>query len=222
MKAFSYLRVSGMGQVDGDGFDRQRAAIAARADTIGATIVREFRDEGVSGTVEDRPALADLFVSLNGVRTVIVERADRIARDLLTSEVILARFRAAGVQVIEAESGTDLSQNDPDNPTGTLIRQILAVIAQFEKTSIVAKLRKARRRQREATGRCEGRKPFGDRPGEAEVIERMRAMRRKPKGKDRMSYAEIAAALNADGGATRTGAPWHAETVRKILNRSKP
>jgi len=53
-----------------------------------------------------------------------------------------------------------------DDPTRVLIRQVLGAVAQFEKSVIVAKLRAARVRKRRETGRCEGRKPFGTRPGE--------------------------------------------------------
>jgi len=58
MRAFAYLRVSGRGQVDGDGFDRQLAAIRSYAAVQGIAIARVFREEGVSGTLEgmDRPA----------------------------------------------------------------------------------------------------------------------------------------------------------------------
>jgi DNA invertase Pin-like site-specific DNA recombinase len=161
-----------------------------------------------------------LFAALNGVRTVIVERADRISRDLMAGEIILAAFRKAGVAVIEAEDGRNISAEDPDNPTGTLIRQILAAVAQFDKTGIVSKLRKARERKRLETGRCEGVKPFGTLPGEQDAIERMRALRRKPIGKaKRMSFAKIAATLQAEGFKTRGGKPWQASSVRDILSK---
>jgi hypothetical protein len=42
---------------------------------------------------------------------------------------------------------------------------VLGAVSQFEKSVIVAKLRAARTRQRRVTGRCEGRKPFGEHPG---------------------------------------------------------
>jgi len=224
MRAFSYLRVSGKSQIEGDGFERQRQAIAARCKTAGIVIEREFIEAGISGTsdLEDRPALSALFEALlaNGVRTVIVERADRLARDLMVGEVLLAQFRDAGAVVIEAEDGRDLTANDPDNATGTLVRQMLAAIAQFEKTGIVAKLRNARQRQRAETGRCEGVKPFGTLPGECETIERMRRLRRKPVGRDkRLSFAGIAAALNSEGVLSRLGKPWRASTVGAILSR---
>ena len=95
-KAFSYLRVSGKGQVSGDGFPRQRAAIKAYAKANGFAIVREFADEGVSGAMEttDRPAFAEMVATLhsNGVRTVIVEKLDRLARDLMVQEAALSYF----------------------------------------------------------------------------------------------------------------------------------
>jgi hypothetical protein len=49
-------------------------------------------------------------------------------------------------------------------------RQVLGTVAQFEKAVIVSKLKAARVRKRRATGRCEGRKPYGTRPGEADVV----------------------------------------------------
>src|SRR6187200_814188 len=92
-KAVSYLRVSGQGQVQGDGFERQRTAIAKFAKAAKYEVVDEFRDEGVSGTkeLEHRPGLAALLdrVESNGVKVVLVERADRLARDLMVNEVIV-------------------------------------------------------------------------------------------------------------------------------------
>ena len=43
-----------------------------------------------------------------------------------------------------------------------LVRQVLGAIAQFEKASLVAKLKAARERKRKATGRCEGNKPLSE------------------------------------------------------------
>jgi DNA invertase Pin-like site-specific DNA recombinase len=221
MNAFSYLRVSGRGQIDGDGFTRQREAIAKRCKAMGATITQEFVEAGVCGAndLENRPALKALFAALlaDGVRVVIVERSDRFSRDLMVGEVLLARFREMGATVIEAEDGRELTANDPDNPTATLVRQILAAVAQFDKAGIVSKLRKARARKREETGRCEGRKPFGYRPGELAIVDRMRQLRRKPVGGDRLSFAEIAAALDAEGLLSRSGKPWCASSIREIL-----
>ncbi|MBI1369485.1 MAG: hypothetical protein GC162_12630 [Planctomycetes bacterium] len=221
-KTFAYLRVSGKGQVDGDGFPRQREAVAKWAKGHSCEVACEFRDEGISGTKDgfDRPGLSDLFLAIrgNGVRTVVVERADRLARDLMVSEVILAEFRKLGVTVIAADGGTDLTVGD-DDPTRVLIRQVLGAVAQFEKSVIVQKLRAARERKRRAGERCEGRKPFGETEAERATIERIRELRRKPRGGERMGFRTIAKTLTAEGCPTRTGKPWSDSVVYNIAKR---
>ena len=74
-----------------------------------------------SGTKElnDRPGLAALIDRLesNGVRVVLVERANRLARDLMVSEVILDQFARIGARVLTADSADITSA--ADNPTPT-------------------------------------------------------------------------------------------------------
>jgi len=225
MKAFSYLRVSGKAQVAGDGFTRQREVVRQYVRARRITVVEEFEEKGVSGSTEmaGRDGLARLFdkIESDGVRMVLVERADRLARDLLVSEVILAQFRELGVKVIEAASGNDLTAGD-DDPTKVLIRQILGAVAQFDKNVVVRKLRVARERKRLKDGRCEGRKPYGSLPGEKAILDRITTLRRKPRHGKRMSYQKIANALNADGLLTRSDKPWRAGTIRNIVARSRP
>lgn len=220
-QAVSYLRVSGKGQVDGDGFDRQRDAIQRFAKAAGYELVEEYRDEGVSGTKDlaNRPGLATLLdrIESNGVKVVIVERADRLARDLMVSEVILDQLARAGAKVFTAD-GADLSTT-ADDPTRTLIRQVLAAVAQFDKTVTVMKLRAARERLRRRGHRVEGRKPYGFHPAEQAVLERMQQLRRKPVKGDRLSYEGIAQHLNAEGHRTRYGKEWTRGAVHVALTR---
>jgi DNA invertase Pin-like site-specific DNA recombinase len=61
LKAYGYLRVSGKGQVDGDGFIRQEQAINDYAAAHGIEVASIFREEGVSGTEENRVALAAMM-----------------------------------------------------------------------------------------------------------------------------------------------------------------
>ena len=222
-KAVSYLRVSGRGQVDGDGFPRQREAIAHFASRNGFAVVDEFRDEGVSGTreLENRPALAALIdrIASNGVRVVLVERADRLARDLMIGEVILRELAKRGARVLTAD-GQDLTAGG-DDPTRKLIRQVLGAVSEFEKSVLVLKLRAARQRKRSKGERVEGVKPFGHFPGERAVVERMQDLRRKPKKGPRASFADIAATLTKEGHTTRSGRPWAAQTVGAILRRER-
>lgn len=221
-KCFAYLRVSGLSQIKGDGFDRQTAAIDKYAKRNKLTVTETFRDKGVSGTAElsDRDGLASLIkrIASNGIKIVLIERADRLARDLMVSEVILSQFRDLGVTVIEAEGGTDLSVSDGD-PTRVMIRQVLGAVSEFDKNIMVLKTRAARERIRRRDGRCEGRKPFGTLPGESKTLDQIQLLRRKPRGGDRRSFAEIAAALNTAGLRSRLGRPWNRGSVYAICRR---
>lgn len=223
-KALIYLRVSGKGQINKGGFPRQRDTIRKYVKANNLEIVAEYRDEGVSGTkeLEQRRGLAALLdhIESNGIKIVLVERADRLARDLMVSEVILGQFRDAGVSVIAADSGVDLTTGD-DDPTRTLIRQVLGAVSQFEKSVIVLKLRAARERTKRKTGRCEGRKPYGYYPGEDKVIKRIKELYRKPHGEKRLGFRTIANKLNEEGFPTRTGAKWSGVLVKSILTRKK-
>lgn len=152
----------------------------------------------------------------NGIRLVLVERADRLARDLMVSEILLAEFHKLGVQVVAADSTVS-----DDDPTRKLIRQVLGAVAEFDRSVLVAKLKAARIRKRRVTGRCEGRKPFGTKPGEEETLALIRRLRRKPRNGERLSYDAIAARLNADGVPTRSGKLWAGPTVCGILNNGR-
>jgi DNA invertase Pin-like site-specific DNA recombinase len=222
------MRCSGLGQADGDTWDRQAASIKKYAAGNSLTVADDdwFRDVGISGTKDmgDRPGLAALLdrVESNGVRVVLVENATRLARDLMVSEVILQQLRDAGCRVISCDSGTNLIEESDDDPTRRLIRQVLGAVAEFDRRVTVLKLRAARERIRRRTGQCEGRKPYGSRPGEAAVIERIRTLYRKPHGRSRRSLQEIADTLNADGVTTRTGKPWAKGTLHQIIKRGLP
>ena len=211
-KAFAYLRVSGKGQVKGDGFTRQLKAIREYAKAHGIRIVKVFREEGVSGAkdFENRPALAEMIESLhgNGVQLVLIERLDRLARDLMIQETIIGDLRKHGFDLISATEPDLLS----DDPSRVMFRQFMGAIAQWEKTVIVQKLRGARQRAKAKHGRCEGAKPYGTLPGEAEVVERIRELRAEGLGFDR-----LAAQLDKEGIKTRRGKRWHGTVVNSIL-----
>jgi len=223
-KALAYLRVSGLSQVAGDGLSRQRKVIRDYARRNGIEVLEEFVDPGVSGTTrfEDRPGLMSMIdrIAGNGVRMVLVERADRLSRDLIAGELLVEKFQELEVEVILAESGTKFAKDD--SPTAVLIRQILASVAEFEKSSIVEKLRKARKRKKAAGTMTEGRKPFGFRPGEKQTLARMLELRKKPRGRARKGFLAIAKQLDSEGLSTRSSKPWTAESVRRIIQRERP
>lgn len=223
MKCFVYLRVSGKAQVRGDGFRRQFIACREYAAAHGLQIVGIFKERGVSGTKEldDRPALSRLFAALeeNGVKTLLIEKLDRLARDLMVSETIVKDIKTSGYTLLST-CEPDLCSNDPSR---NFMRVIFTAIAQLEKELLVIKLRGARQRMRIREGRCEGRRPYGshpDYPGEKAVVARMIVLREEGNRPD-----QIAQILNSEGVETRGTkhgkSPWHPSTINKILARNK-
>ena len=96
----------------------------------------------------------------NGARTIIVESPDRFARDLMVQLAGHDMLKARGVTLIAASAPMHFVE---DTPTAVLVRQVLGAVAEFEKTTLVAKLAAARRRKRMATGKkVEGRKSHAE------------------------------------------------------------
>src|SRR5580704_1862761 len=165
VEAVGYLRTSSATNVgaDKDSEKRQRAAIAGYAKGAGFDVVDWFNDPAVSGAdpIETRPGFAALLdrIEGNGVRTVICEDASRFARELVTQELGIIALIRRGVRVLTA-SGDGLT--DSSDPSRKMMRQIAGSFAEYEKARLVAKLRAARERKRTTSGKCEGRKAWGE------------------------------------------------------------
>lgn len=214
MKALAYMRCSGRGQIDGDTWDRQSEAISGYAAANGVEVVEWFREEGISGTkdLDDRPALQSLYVALEDLKInrIIIEKLDRLARDLLIQETIMGDLGKRGIEVISV-CEPDLCSSDPSR---VLVRQIFGAIAQYDRAMTVIKLRGARQRMKVSKGRCEGVLPFGSKPGEDTSLQYI--LGAKDIG---WTPDHTAIAMNEIGHSTRSGKPWRGSTIRKILAR---
>jgi DNA invertase Pin-like site-specific DNA recombinase len=223
MNVIEYLRVSGKGQVDGDGPERQHDKIKDFCTAHGLHIVESAYEKAVSGTVEamDRPIFSLVMERITrgdlAIGAIVVERMDRLARDLMVQEFLLKECRARGIKVFSADFGTtdDMASNDVD-PTRVLIRQVLGALAQWEKAQIVAKLAAARNRIKASGQRCEGNRPYGSKPGEAAVMNVMLELYATG-----MGFASIAGMLNSGGFTTRSGSVWTGPKVYDIIRNRK-
>jgi DNA invertase Pin-like site-specific DNA recombinase len=205
-KAIAYYRTSSATNVgaDKDSLARQKAAVTAYAKANKITIVAEFYDAAVSGAdpIEARPGFLDMLARItgNGVRCILVETANRFARDLIVQETGWRFLQAKGIQLTAVDSPEAFLA---DTPTAVLIRQILGAVSQFEKASLVAKLIVARVRKRKQTGKCEGRKGYAEL--DPALVEHARTMRRSG-----LTLEQIANTLQDEGklnGAGRRFAP---------------
>ena len=218
-KAVAYLRTSSKANVgaDKDSDKRQRAAIEAYAKGAGFEIVEACYDAAISGAdpVGNRPGFAEMLEQLlsNGARTIIVESPDRFARDLMVQLAGHDMLKAKGISLVAASAPMHFVE---DTPTAILVRQVLGAIAEFEKTTLVAKLAAARRRKRVATGeKVEGRKSHAE--ARPEVVRLAKTLaRKKPKG-GKMSLRAISAELAARGILNERGKPFNPKSVAVML-----
>lgn len=217
-KAVAYLRTSSAANVgpDKDSDKRQLAAISAFATANGYEVLESYYDAAVSGAdpVTERPGFMEMLrrVVSNGAKTIIVESPDRFARDLAVQLAGHDMLKSQGIALIPATAPDFFTE---DTPTAVLVRQVLGAIAQFEKASIVAKLAVARKRKRDATGKCEGRKSFAEtRPDTVALARKLR--RKKPKG-GQLSLRAIAGELAALGHLNERGKQFNPKSIAAML-----
>jgi DNA invertase Pin-like site-specific DNA recombinase len=172
----------------------------------------------VSGAdpVHERPGFAAMLARIesNGVRAVLVETSSRFARDILVQETGWRFLRERGIDLIASDSpGAFLDET----PTAIMIRQLLGVISEFEKASLVAKLRGARERKKRETGKCEGRKGLAElRPDVVALARELRRRRPKP------TLRAIATELASRGHLASSGKPFEASVVARMLRAYRP
>ena len=172
MKACDYIRVSARNQVMKDGPERQREACRMFREQFDLELSHELFERAVSGHREgmDRPQFRKFIDeydqavanSLTPIGVIIVERLDRLARELRVQEIMLSECRKRGIKVFACDQGQLIDQATDDcDPTRVLMRQMLGAISQWQKAELVYKMRAARDRIRAAKGRCEGPLPYG-------------------------------------------------------------
>ncbi len=225
-KAFGYLRVSGKGQEEGDGFDRQKMAIEKFAKRGGYKIVEFFSDVH-TGTIDavNRPAFSQMVRDMNGTKTIVVERLDRLARSVVVAENTVVWLASHGIDLISADTEENITESYKADPMKKAMIQMGNVFAELEKSVLVRKLRAARQRTRKKqghiskaghllpTGKCEGIKAYGEiDPQEQETIKRIIELR-----KTRLTLRVIAKTLDKEGHRTRLGGKWSGQVVKNIL-----
>lgn len=226
IEAYAYCRVSGRGQLDGDGPERQETAIQEHCACNGI-VVRETFIEPITGKsdLEGRKEFQRMRAMLlaGPIKTVIIEKLDRLARDLMIQEQFVADLQRNGVTLLSTFE-PDLCSKDP---TRVLMRQIMGAFAQFERAMIVSRTRVARERIRSRGGRCEGQAPYGYQvvgqkgqkqlepiESEQKVIRDVHTMRLQ--GRSILSIAKI---LNLANIPSRHGKPWGCMQILRILKR---
>ncbi|TPW78067.1 recombinase family protein [Schumannella soli] len=112
-----------------------------------------YVDEGLTGSNRDRPALREAFAAVRAGDTLMVTKLDRLARSVPDARDLVDELTKKGVRLRIGES-----IHDPEDPTGRLLFNALAMVAEFEADLIRARTREGMR-VAAARGRLKGKKP---------------------------------------------------------------
>ena len=163
-RAVSYLRVSTREQAEKGGLQEgfsipaQRGANKKKAQSIGAMVVKEFVERGVSGTSTNRPALQEMLRYLKSeaenIDYVIVHKLDRLARNRADDVEINKQFDELGIRLIST------SENIDQTPGGVLLHGIMSSIAEFYSKNLSNEVIKGMT-QKVRSGGTPGRAPIG-------------------------------------------------------------
>jgi len=134
-----YCRVSTQDQTT----DSQLLDLRQYASSRGWEIYQEYCDNGVSGSVNSRPALNALMDNAKKRRfdTVLVWRFDRFARSTTHLLLALDQFRNLGIDFVSYQENIDTS-----SALGSAIFTIISAVAQLEKDIIRERVKMGLRR----------------------------------------------------------------------------
>lgn len=229
--AVAYLRVSTDRQAEhGLGLQVQEATIRTWAKREGVRIVAVYRDEGISGSngLDTRDGLADALRAIRdgSAGGLAVYRLDRLARDLVLQEQLLAEVWRMDGEVYSTASGEADLRDDPDDPSRRMIRQILGAVSEYERSMIALRLRRGRTYKAEQGGYAGfGSPPFGYRAEDRELVaaddERDTVARIVELHDAGRSLREVVAVLADEGRRPKRGDRWYPQTVARVIARQR-
>lgn len=224
-QAAAYIRVSTEGQAGADkyGLEAQKADIRAYAQANGFEITAWYKDNGKSGALlHEREGLQELLSAAKAgqVKTVIIAKMDRLARDLFIQLFCEKELKVAGCEIISA-----CEPVNGKDPMQTAFRQLMGTFAELEKALIASRLAGGRKQKAQAGGYAGGRPAIGYKvnPGTRRLeIDQEKAPAIKRAFELRLEgyrLQQIADRLNSEGFTTARGAGFKPNTVKRILDR---
>lgn len=229
LRAAAYSRVSTFKQSTGFSFGVQSKSVDAYAEELGATIVFRPEPEVGSGADWDLKGIQEILTKARAheIDIVICPDPDRLARSLAKQIIIEQELASCGVKL------HFVSLPPADSPEAQLLRNIRAVIAEYERTKIMLRTASARA-EKASLGLVvgNGTPPFGlrhvrradpRRPGHERVVGLEPDPETFPHLEEMfrlgltLSDQALADQLNARGIRSRSGKPWRTSGINSVL-----
>lgn len=223
--AISYARFSPRPDADtSESCELQHGSNIEWMERKGYTLAGRYEDPDVSGDDDERDGLWDAIKALKRGWVLVVFTQSRLARSGMLLYVIEAKVKERGAR-IEYVMGIN-----GEGPEIQMVRAILAAVDEYRKKAD-AKLTSWATRRHQNNGKRMTRPervPYGQaldpadpkrtvpNPAEQAIIERMASMHAAGAGP-----FKIASVLMAERVSFRGKLEWHANTVRRILERLK-
>lgn len=217
--AVGYIRCStNMQATEGVTLGNQREKIESYCRFKKLALAEIVEDAGLSGGVNrDRPGFLRLLnvIESGDVKVLVLYSLERLSRDMLT---LLALERLLDEHDIELHTVEGLV--DTSTPDGWMSFAMKAFFGELERRQIKYRTRKAMQFKR-SKGEVVGAVPYGFHrdgsllhpvPEEQMAIAKANAMYRAGN-----RLADIVRWMNSQGIPTRTGTPWTAAQVRKLI-----
>ncbi|MFZ5621133.1 MAG: recombinase family protein [Pseudomonadota bacterium] len=223
--AVIYARVSTVRQAEDElPLASQVEQCAAKSEALGASVVRTFVDEGLSGRVDTRPAFQDAisYCEAFGVDYFITWSTSRFARNKVDAGLYKLRLGRAGTEIVYVTLSIDRGTDG-----GWMTESVLELFDEFYSRQISADTRRSMIKNANDGYWNGGRPPFGfeavpaadnDKrkrlkpvPSEVDIVRRIFALRLQGHG-----AKTIAIVLNEERLLNR-GRAWNKSTVAALL-----
>ena len=189
----------------------------------GYTIIKEYADEAMTGTNDNRPQFQQMMRDAEAgmFEMIVAHKVDRIGRDEFDYYYNRHRLEACGVGLAFAAQGFDVS-----TPEGALMNNTLVGLAAYYSRNLAKEVQKGQR-ENALQGKTNGGKPlFGYKYApdktylvdehEAEGVRMIFDMYLQGAG-----YLEIASALNERGFRTRRGNKFGKNSLHELLRNRR-
>jgi site-specific DNA recombinase len=218
MIAAAYCRVSTEEQAsEGFSLPAQINEIGQYCQKNNVQLYKVYKDEGVSGTKEMRPAFQEMIKDAEKglFNIILVHRFDRFARRIELSHKIKSRLKKANVNVIS------ITEPIEDSPIGFFQEGLLELLAEYFIRNLSKEIKKGKN-ERASQGLHNGNLSYGYKfkngevyldETEAEIVRKIFHMYVH----EGFGYTKIARLLNDSGAKTQYGHPWRHHQVHRAL-----